>query len=212
MASLNDQMHVTKRNGSSELVSFDKIQKRVENLCNNIEPKLNINYGQLVMKIIDQLYSGISTAQIDELVAEQCASLCTLKLDYGSLASRVVISNHQKNTDDNFASVVRKLYNFRDTNNKHSPLVSKELYDISQDLGEVIEYMINYDRDFDIDYFGFKTLERAYLMRINKVIVERPQHMWMRVAIGILVRIWRKYNKPTTLCLKVFYSCNSYSF
>ena len=185
MTSINDQMHVTKRNGSIELVSFDKIQKRVENLCNKIEPKLNINYGQLVMKIIDQLYSSISTAQIDELVAEQCASLCTLKLDYGSLASRVVISNHQKNTNDNFACVVRKLYNFRDANNNQSPLVSKELYDISQDLDEVIECMINYDRDFDIDYFGFKTLERAYLMRIDKVIVERPQHMWMRVAIGI---------------------------
>ena len=185
MTSFNDQMHVTKRNGSSELVSFDKIQKRVENLCNNIEPKLNINYGQLVMKIIDQLFNGISTAQIDELVAEQCASLSTLKLDYGALASRVVISNHQKNTNYTFANVVSKLYNFRDTNNNHSPLVSKELYDISQDLCEVIECMINYDRDFDIDYFGFKTLERAYLMRINKVIVERPQHMWMRVAIGI---------------------------
>ena len=185
MASFNDQMHVTKRNGAVELVSFDKIQKRVENLCNNIEPKLNINYGQLVMKIIDQLYSGISTAKIDELVAEQCASLCTLKIDYGALASRVVISNHQKNTDDNFAKVVNQLYNFRDTHDKHSPLVSKELFDISQELEETIEGIINYDRDFDIDYFGFKTLERAYLMRINKVIVERPQHMWMRVAIGI---------------------------
>ena len=130
MTSFNDQMHVTKRNGSSELVSFDKIQKRVENLCNNIEPKLNINYGQLVMKIIDQLFNGISTAQIDELVAEQCASLSTLKLDYGALASRVVISNHQKNTNYTFANVVSKLYNFRDTNNNHSPLVSKELYDI----------------------------------------------------------------------------------
>ena len=206
MASFNDQMHVTKRNGSSELVSFDKIQKRVENLCNNIEPKLNINYGQLVMKIIDQLYSGISTAQIDELVAEQCASLCTLKLDYGSLASRVVISNHQKNTDDNFASVVRKLYNFKDTNDKHSPLVSKELYDISQDLGEVIEYMINYDRDFDIDYFGFKTLERAYLMRINKVIVERPQHMWMRVAIGIHGKNMEKVQQTYDLMSKKYFT------
>ena len=124
MASFNDRC--IQRNGSNELVSFDKIQKRVENLCNNIEPKLNINYGQLVMKIIDQLYNGISTAQIDELVAEQCASLSTLKLDYGALASRVVISNHQKNTDDNFKTVVNKLYDFKDANGKHSPLVSEQ--------------------------------------------------------------------------------------
>lgn len=181
----NDQMHVTKRNGSMELVSFDKITKRVENLCNNIKPKLHINYGQLVMKIIDQLYSGISTSQIDELLAEQCASLCTLKLDYGALASRVVISNHQKNTSDNFRDVVNQLYNFIDATGKHSPLVSGDLYRIANGFPSDIENMIDYERDFDIDYFGFKTLERAYLMRINKVIVERPQHMWMRVAIGI---------------------------
>ena len=185
MASFSDQMHVTKRNGSIELVSFDKIQKRVQNLCNNITPKLNINYGQLVMKIIDQIHNGITTAQIDELVAEQCASLCTLKLDYGALASRVVISNHQKNTDNSFKTVINKLYNFKDSNDKHSPLVSKELHKIANEHTDQIETYINYDRDFDIDYFGFKTLERAYLMRINKVIVERPQHMWMRVAIGI---------------------------
>ena len=206
MASFNDQMHVTKRNGDVELVSFDKIQKRVANLCNNIEPKLNINYGQLVMKIIDQLYNGITTAQIDELVAEQCASLCTLKLDYGALASRVVISNHQKNTNDNFSVVVKKLYDFHDTNGKHSPLVSKELYDISQDLNEVIECMIDYNRDFDIDYFGFKTLERAYLMRINKVIVERPQHMWMRVAIGIHGKDMEKVHETYDLMSKKYFT------
>ena len=198
MATFSDQMHVTKRNGSVELVSFDKIQKRVENLCNNIQPKLNINYGQLVMKIIDQIYNGITTAQIDELVAEQCASLSTLKLDYGSLASRVVISNHQKNTDDNFKTVVDKLYNFLDTNGQPSPLVSEDLYTIVSDSHESIEKMIDYSRDFDIDYFGFKTLERAYLMKINKKIVERPQHMWMRVAIGIhgsnLVKVQETYD------------------
>lgn len=198
MATFSDQMHVTKRNGSVELVSFDKIQKRVENLCNNIQPKLNINYGQLVMKIIDQIYNGITTAQIDELVAEQCASLSTLKLDYGSLASRVVISNHQKNTDDNFKTVVDKLYNFLDTNGQPSPLVSEDLYTIVSDSHETIEKMIDYSRDFDIDYFGFKTLERAYLMKINKKIVERPQHMWMRVAIGIhgsnLVKVQETYD------------------
>lgn len=185
MDSYNDQMHVTKRNGSMELVSFDKITKRVENLCNNIKPKLHINYGQLVMKIIDQLYSGISTSQIDELLAEQCASLCTLKLDYGFLASRVVISNHQKNTTDNFCHVVNNLFEFVDSTGNISPLVSSDLHNIANRFSNEIEIMIDYKRDFIIDYFGFKTLERAYLMRINNVIVERPQHMWMRVAIGI---------------------------
>lgn len=181
----NDELGVTKRNGEIENVSFDKIMMRMKNLSNNIKPKLKINYGKLAMKVIDQLYHGIPTTTIDELVAEQCASMSTMKLDYGSLASRVVISNHQKNTLDNFSNVVEKLYMFKDINDKHSPLVSEQLYLISTANEKSIEKMIDYSRDFYIDYFGFKTLERAYLMKYNGVPIERPQHMWMRVSIGI---------------------------
>jgi ribonucleoside-diphosphate reductase alpha chain len=185
MTSQQDEMKVLKRNGKLEDVSFDKILNRVKNLGNNIEPKLNINYAPLVMKVIDQLYSNIPTKIIDELAAEQCASLSTKHLDYGTLSSRIIISNHHKNTSNSFRDVVNQLYHFKDVGGVHTPLVSTELWRTVENEYQVIEDFIQYDRDFLIDYFGFKTLERAYLMRVNKQIVERPQHMWMRVAIGI---------------------------
>lgn len=185
MTSNHDEMKVLKRNGSTEDISFDKILNRVKNLGNNIEPKLNINYAQLVMKVIDQLYTNIPTKIIDELAAEQCASLLTKHIDYGTLASRIIISNHQKNTSSSFREVVKQLWEFKDIHGIKCPLVSEELWRVVEMNYDTIECMIQYDRDFLIDYFGFKTLERAYLMRINKHIIERPQHMWMRVAIGI---------------------------
>lgn len=184
MASQQDEMKVLKRNGNLEDISFDKILNRVKNL-GNIEPKLNINYAPLVMKVIDQLYPNIPTKIIDELAAEQCASLSTKHLDYGTLASRIIISNHHKNTKNSFRTVISDLYHFKDVRGHHTPLISYDLWRVVENEHEVIEKFINYNRDFLIDYFGFKTLERAYLMRINKLVVERPQHMWMRVAIGI---------------------------
>lgn len=185
MISQQDEMKVLKRNGTLEDISFDKILTRVKNLGNNIEPKLNINYAPLVMKVIDQLYPNIPTKMIDELAAEQCASLSTRHIDYSTLASRIIISNHHKNTNDSFRTVVNDLYNFKDVRGKHCPLISYDVWRVVEREYDDIEKFINYDRDYLIDYFGFKTLERAYLIRINKQVVERPQHMWMRVAIGI---------------------------
>ena len=186
MASMTEQMTVTKRNGVREDVSFDKILTRVKNLCQNIEPKLtNIKYAQLVIKIVDQLYDGISTTLIDELCAEQCASRTTAHLEYGDLASRIIISNHQKNTSDSFYDTMNELHEFVDHNGEHSPLISGNLMMTIESHKEAISNAIDYNRDFLIDYFGFKTLERAYLMKLNKVPVERPQHMWMRVSLGI---------------------------
>ena len=179
----NDEMYVLKRNGDKQIVSFDKILSRVQNLGQ--EANISIPYTSLVMKVIDQLYNGIKTTEIDELTAQQCASMQTLHPDYEVLAARILVSNHQKNTDSCFLEVVEKLYNFRDVHNEPKPLVSKNLYDIVKEHKDEINNMIDFSRDFDFDYFGFKTLERAYLMRINKKIVERPQHMWMRVAIQI---------------------------
>jgi len=176
-------MRVTKRDGKLEDISFDKILTRVKKLGQ--EANIQINYSALVMKVIDQLYDTISTTKIDELTAEQCASLSTQHPDYGILAGRVVVSNHQKNTDISFQEVMETLYNFKDVKGIHTPLVSKELYDISRDMANYIEPMFDYNRDYLIDYFGFKTLERAYLFKIVEKVVERPQHMWMRVAIGI---------------------------
>ena len=177
------EMKVTKRNNVQEDVSFDKILNRVKIIGK--EFNVNINYSLLVMKVIDQLYNGIPTKKIDELTAEQCAAMCTQNPDYGTLASIIVVSNHQKSTPSNFKEVVDKLYNFKDINDNGVPLVSSELYNVVTEHYLEIENMIDYKRDYLIDYFGFKTLERAYLFRVNKIIIERPQHMWMRVSLGI---------------------------
>lgn len=181
--SSNYEMKVLKRNNELEEVSFDKILNRVKKIGK--EFNVNINYSALVMKVIDQLFSGIPTKKIDELTAEQCASMCTQNPDYGTLAGIIVVSNHQKSTPSNFKQVVETLYHFKDIHGNHSPLVSQELFEVASLHDEEIEKMIDYKRDYLIDYFGFKTLERAYLLKANKIIVERPQHMWMRVAIGI---------------------------
>ena len=186
MASMTEQMTVTKRNGEKEDVSFDKILTRVKNLCQNIKPILsNIKYAQLVIKIVDQLYDGISTTLIDELCAEQCASGTTAHLEYGDLASRIIISNHQKNTNNSFYETMKQLHDFIDHSGVQSPLISVDLMKTIESHKDIISETINYERDFLIDYFGFKTLERAYLMKINNIPIERPQHMWMRVSLGI---------------------------
>lgn len=178
-----NEMRVTKRNGQVEDISFDKILTRVKKLGQ--EANIQINYSSLVMKVIDQLYDKIPTTKIDELTAEQCAALSTQHPDYGVLAGRIVVSNHQKNTSASFCQVVDELYNFKDVQGEHTPLVSRDLYTISREMATYIEPMFDYSRDYLIDYFGFKTLERAYLFKIGDKILERPQHMWMRVAIGI---------------------------
>jgi ribonucleoside-diphosphate reductase alpha chain len=178
-----DEMNVTKRSGAVEIVSFDKILHRIKTI--GTEAGVKINYTSLAMKIIDQLYDKISTTKIDELTAEQCASLSSTHYDYGTIASHIVISNHHKNTVSDFREVVRALYNSLDTNGNVSPLVSKELYDVVEQHGDAINAAIDFRRDYLIDYFGFRTLEKSYLMRSNRVILERPQHMWMRVALGI---------------------------
>jgi ribonucleotide reductase alpha subunit len=178
-----NDMRVKKRNGSLEDIAFDKILNRVKKLGQEVN--IQINYSSLVMKVIDQLYDTIPTTKIDELTAEQCASLSTQHPDYGILASRVVISNHQKNTEPSFTKVMEMLYSFKDTNGVHSPLLSRETWNAILQNSDELESMVVHDRDYLIDYFGFKTLERAYLFRINDEIVERIQHMWLRVSVGI---------------------------
>jgi ribonucleoside-diphosphate reductase alpha subunit len=178
-----DEMYVTKRNGEREIVSFDKILNRIKKLGQ--EANVKINYTNLVMKVIDQLFDGISTTKIDELSAEQCASMSSIHPDYNILAGRITVSNHHKNTSDSFVDVMTQLYEYRDKHDKQAPLVSDDLIQFVREYGVELEAMVQYDRDYLIDFFGFKTLERAYLMRINKVTVERPQHMWLRVSVGI---------------------------
>ena len=176
-------MKVIKRNGKKENMSFDKILHRIKRIGE--EESIKINYSALVMKIIDQLHDDISTTKIDELMAEQCASQSTLHTDYSILASHLVISNYHKNTEASFSKVMKKLYNFCDVHNNRVPMISDKMYNIVNNNSDFLDNLIDHKRDNLLDYFGFKTLERAYLFKINQVSVERPQHMWLRVALGI---------------------------
>ena len=180
---MEQEMLVKKRDGKMETVSFDKILKRVKTL--GLSQNISINYTTLVIKVIDQLYNKIDTARIDELTAEQAASMSTLHPDYSILASALVISNLHKKTNNSFSKSMNKIYNFTDINNKHTPLLSKEFIDIVNEYADFFDNLVNSNRDYIIDYFGFKTLERAYLIHTNGIIIERPQYMWLRTAICI---------------------------
>lgn len=186
------EMRVIKRNGELEDLTFDKILNRIRKLGQ--EANIHINYQQLVMKVIDQLYDKIPTTKIDELAAEQCAVMSTNNPDYATLAGRIVISNHQKNTEPSFSNAMKQLYNFKDIHGINKPLVSDSLWKFTETYKEELDDMIVYDRDYLIDFFGFKTLERAYLFRVSNKIIERPQHMWMRVAIGIHADLNNNYS------------------
>jgi ribonucleotide reductase alpha subunit len=177
------EMRVIKRNGDLEYLSFDKILTRIRKLGQ--EAGIHINYQSLVMKVIDQLFDTIPTTKIDELAAEQCAVMSTNHPDYGSLAGRIVVSNHQKNTEPSFSKVMKELYEFKDIHGVNRSLVSDLLWEFTQQHEDILNAMIVHERDYLIDYFGFKTLERAYLFKLGNKVIERPQHMWMRVAIGI---------------------------
>jgi len=178
------EMYIIKRNGKKEIISFDKILKRIKNLGKEIGLQ-SIAYAQVTMKIIDQLYDNIETTKIDELTAEQCASMASTHPDYTMLASAISISNLHKNTSESFYDTMIKLYNFVDVNNNGYKLISNVLIDTLEKNKEIIESFIDYKRDYLFDFFGYKTLERAYLMKCNNKIIERPQHMFMRVALTI---------------------------
>jgi ribonucleoside-diphosphate reductase alpha subunit len=178
------EMHVIKRNGKKEVISFDKILKRIKSLGKHFNLQ-HIIFAQLAMKVIDQLYDNIQTTKIDELTAEQCASMSSVHPDYTKLASAIVVSNLHKNTSACYYETIKKLYDYRDTNNNSFRLIHENIMNIVETNKAIINSFIDYERDYAFDFFGFKTLERAYLMRCNKIIVERPQHMLMRVALTI---------------------------
>ena len=179
----DDEMYVIKRSGEKEIVSFDKILQRIKNTAS--EANIQLNFTSLTMKVIDQLYDNITTTQIDEVTSDQCASLASTHPDYNSLAARIIVSNHQKNTLSSFSEIMSQLYHFKDKHGRQSSLISEKLYTFTMNFRDELDHLCDYDRDYLIDYFGFKTLERAYLMKINGKIIERPQHMWLRVSIGI---------------------------
>jgi len=184
MTDSETDMRVIKRNGEHEVIAFDKILARIRNVGGQAGITA-VNYTALAMKVIDQLYDGIPTTKIDELTAEQCATMATQHPDYGTLAAYVIVSNHHKTTPTTFYDAMRQLHEFKDVRGQPSPLISDEFWAVVCNKHDELEAMIDVSRDFLIDYFGFKTLERSYLMRTNGATVERPQYMWLRVSIGI---------------------------
>ncbi len=178
-----DTFYVVKRNGSTEEVSFDKVIRRIKNLSEGMDK--SINPVMVAQKVCSQIYNGVSTAELDELAAQICISLETTHLDYGKLAARIIISNNQKNTSPSFSETIYQLYNNTDKSGNKAPLIADDIYEIIMKNKTKINDTIDYSRDFLFDYFGYKTLEKAYLMRINNKVVERIQHLWMRVSIGI---------------------------
>ncbi len=191
---------VYKRNGSIENIDEQKIMNRIKSI--SLKHNISVPLTPVCLKVIDQLSDNISSERIDELLAEQLVALSSNDPDYGKLAAIVIVSNLHKKTDNTFKMVTSKLYNYKN-NGKHNPLISKELWNIVSDSWQLIEDEINYNNDFLFDYFGLKTLERAYLLKINNKIVERPQHMWMRVALGIhgsnLEKVFETYHRMSHL-------------
>eukprot|EP00066_Takifugu_rubripes_P006401 XP_003971174.1 PREDICTED: ribonucleoside-diphosphate reductase large subunit-like [Takifugu rubripes] len=178
-------MHVIKRDGRQEAVSFDKITFRVQKLCYGLNSEF-VDPAQITMKVIQGLYSGVTTVELDTLAAETAATLTTKYPDYAILAARIAVSNLHKETKKVFSDVMEDLYNYVNPLNKqHSPMISKETLDIVLENKDRLNSAIIYDRDFSYNFFGFKTLERSYLLKTNGKVAERPQHMLMRVAVGI---------------------------
>jgi ribonucleoside-diphosphate reductase alpha chain len=178
-------MLVVKRDGHRESVKFDKITARIEKLCYGLDPKF-INPVEVAMKVINGLYDGVSTQELDNLAAEIAATLTTKHPDFAKLAARIAVSNLHKVTSKSFSSTMKRLYTYVDPKTgQNAPLVSKETYKVIKEHAAELDAAIIYDRDFAYDYFGFKTLERSYLMKVDGKIVERPQHLLMRVAVGI---------------------------
>jgi ribonucleoside-diphosphate reductase alpha subunit len=178
-------MLVVKRDGRRESVKFDKITARIEKLCYGLDPKF-VNPVEVAMKVINGLYDGVSTQELDNLAAEIAATLTTRHPDFAKLAARIAVSNLHKVTSKSFSNTMKRLYQHVDPKNgQNAPLISKETWKTIKEHAAELDEAILYDRDFSYDFFGFKTLERSYLMKIDGKTVERPQHMIMRVAVGI---------------------------
>jgi len=175
-------MRVIKRNGEYEPVSFDKVLRRIQSICKDLP---GVDAHNIAQKVCTRIYDGVKTTELDELAAQMCSTLITEHPDYGTLAARIIISNHHKNTSPSFSETISLLWNATDTHGKQNSLISEELYRVVMANKEKLNNVIDYKRDFLFDYFGFKTLERSYLLKVSGRIVERPQHMWMRVALGI---------------------------
>jgi len=177
-------MYVVKRDGRKEPMMFDKITARVRKLCYGLNEL--VDPVKVAMRVIEGLYDGVTTSELDNLAAEIAATLTTAHPDYARLAARISVSNLHKNTKKTFSEVMHDLYTYvNPRTGKDAPLLSDEVYNVIMENKEKLDSTIIYNRDFGYDYFGFKTLERSYLLKLNGQIAERPQHMLMRVSVGI---------------------------
>lgn len=177
-------MYVVKRDGHKEPVMFDKITERIKKMCYGLNPI--VDPVKVAMRVIEGLYDGVSTSELDNLAAETAAAMTVTHPDYAQLAARIAVSNLHKNTKKSFSETMKDLYEYvNPRTGLASPLLSDEVFEVIRDNAEELDSRIIYTRDFNYDYFGFKTLERSYLLKINGRIAERPQHMLMRVAVGI---------------------------
>ncbi|GAA4096203.1 ribonucleoside-diphosphate reductase subunit alpha [Mucilaginibacter panaciglaebae] len=178
-------MFVVKRDGKQESVKFDKITARIEKLCYGLNPAL-VDPVDVAKKVIEGLFDGVTTSELDNLAAETAASLTTKHPDYALLASRIAVSNLHKNTVKSFSDTMRNLHTYIDPKTgKNAALLADDVYEIIEKNAEELDSSIIYDRDFGFDYFGFKTLEKSYLLKLDGKIAERPQHLFMRVSVGI---------------------------
>ena len=178
-------MQVLKRSGKREEVSFDKITARIKKLCYGLDSNF-VESIEIAKKVIQGLYDGVSTTELDNLAAETAASMAAVHPDYAQLAARIGVSNLHKNTDKSFYKTIKELYNYIDPKTgQRANLIGDETFKIISKNRETLDSAIIFDRDFEFDYFGFKTLERSYLLRLDGRVVERPQHLLMRAAVGI---------------------------
>lgn len=178
-------MLVIKRDGRRESVRFDKITTRIENLCYSLDSRY-IHPIEVAKKVIDGLYDGVTTSELDNLAAEVCASLTVKHPDYAVLAARIAISNLHKTTSQSFSNTMKRMYTYiNPKTGENAALIASDVYGVVKNHAAKLDEAIDYSRDFDYDYFGFKTLEKSYLIKLDGKVVERPQHMLMRVAVGI---------------------------
>jgi ribonucleotide reductase alpha subunit len=177
-------MCVVKRNGTHQEVRFDSITKRIRTLCDGLDPKF-VDPVPVTQKVIEGFYNGISTAEVDTLAAETCAYMSQKHHDFSTLAARIAVSNLHKSTGDSFSTTCRALYEYLDKQGRPASLIAEGVWEFVEANAAELDKAIDYTRDYGYDYFGFKTLEKSYLLRIHGKIVERPQHMIMRVACGI---------------------------
>ena len=156
-------MKVVKRNGELEDVSFDKVLRRIQQKSDG----LNVDVFDIAQKVVSRIYDGVNTSELDELAAQLCSSMMIENPDYGVLAANIIISNHHKNTSPSFSETVQIMYDNKDVEGNSSPLINEKLYDVVMKNKEKLNSYIDHDRDYSFDYFGFKTLERAYLTKVN---------------------------------------------